>query len=113
MKPVVFCLMIGLLIAEVLHAAESDEQEARNLNLSMAGALINDWCERNWQGASFISIYACNYQYAQLYNFDSSATDFNECIVITGGDIVRIADCMQYRFNAWLESSQAVESEIQ
>ena len=69
--------------------------------LSMAGALINDWCEQQWQVSEYISIHACNYQIAQLYNLDVSAVHFEGCAVASGGDIVRIADCMVGHFNAW------------
>jgi len=72
----------------------------------MAGALISDWCERKWQSSEYISIHACNYQMAQLYNLETSSVHFDECTEAAGGDIVKIADCMVARFGAWLVQEQ-------
>ena len=103
------CLVFCIAVAHGASAGESEDSSARDYNLSMAGALINDWCERNLQTSKYISIHACNYQMAQLYNLDLATTQFDECVVITGGDIVKIADCMLSRFNAWLIQEQLEE----
>ena len=102
-------LVLCLLIANGANAGEAGDSSARDYKLSMAGALINDWCERNLQTSKYISIHACNYQMAQLYNLDLSSGQFDECVVIAQGDIVKIADCMLDRFNAWLVQEQLEE----
>ena len=94
-------LLAGMLVSVSAIAAESDEPQPEDYNLSMAGALINDWCGRQWQDKGYISIHACNYQLAQQYNLEISSAHFSECVVQSGGDIVRIADCMVAQFNAW------------
>lgn len=101
MNRILCCLIVSLTITIANAASEAENSEARGYNLSMAGALINDWCERQWQTSEYISIHACNYQLAQLYNLDISTVHFEECAAASGGDIVRIADCMVDRFNAW------------
>lgn len=101
MNRILACLIVSLTITTAGAASETDDSEARGYNLSMAGALINDWCERQLEASEYISIHACNYQLAQLYNLDISTVHFEGCAVASGGDIVRIADCMVDRFNAW------------
>lgn len=97
------CLVLSLVITEAANAGESENSQAIDYNLSMAGALINDHCGRTWENSEYISIHACNYSLANRYNLEISAEHFNGCAVASGGDIVRIADCMVVRFNAWLE----------
>jgi len=80
----------------------AQEPQAEDYNLSMSGALINDWCERQLQETDYISIHACNYATAQRYNLELSLSHFTECALAAGGDIVRIADCMQAKFNEWV-----------
>lgn len=80
----------------------AQEPQAEDYNLSMAGALINDWCGRQLEETDYISIHACNYGTAQEYNEETSLAHFTECAIAAGGDIVRIADCMQARFNEWI-----------
>ncbi len=99
-------LILSLIVAKAATASEAEEPQAIDYNLSMAGALINDHCERNWQGTEYISIHACNYQLANLYSLDISAAHFDECTVLARGDIVMIADCMVSRFSAWLVQEQ-------
>ena len=110
MNRILFYLVFSILAASTVVANAADDSEAGKMHLSMAGALISDWCERNWQTSEYISIHACNYQFAQLYNLDISTRDFSECVAITTGDIVKIADCMVYRFNAWLPQAQNEET---
>ena len=93
----------GLLLAGGF-AAASEAPDGQGYNLSMAGALINDWCGRQWQTAGYISIHACTYQVAQLYNLDISSGHFVGCAEQSGGDIVQIADCMVSRFGAWAQT---------
>ena len=102
MGRIVCCLIVSLTVTTSGAASESRDSEARGYSLSMAGALINDWCERQWQTTEYISIHACNYQLAQLYNLAVSTVHFEDCAVASGGDIVRIADCMLNRFNLWI-----------
>jgi hypothetical protein len=109
MYRILCCLALCLTVANGANAGEAEDPSARDYNISMAGALINDWCERNLQTSKYISIHACNYQMAQLYNLDLSTAQFDECVVIAQGDIVKIADCMQSRFNAWLIQEQIEE----
>lgn len=101
MNRILCCVIAGLFLATAGVNSQAEEAEPRGYNLSMAGALINDWCERQWQGSGYISIHACNYELAQLYNLAVSSVHFDGCVVASGGDIVRIADCMVSRFNAW------------
>lgn len=84
------------------YASDSNEPTARDYNLSMAGALISDQCEKNWQASNHISIHACNYQLSQAYDWELSSAHFEECTMEATGDIVKIADCMVSRFNTWL-----------
>jgi len=112
MYKILCCLVLGIIVANGINgvnAGEAEDSSARDYNLSMAGALINDWCERNLQTSNYISIHACNYKMAQLYNFDLTTAQFDECVVVAGGDIVKIADCMLSRFNAWLVQKQLEE----
>ena len=88
------CFSGGLALAQ--------EPQAEDYNLSMAGALINDWCGRQLEETDFISIHACNYATAQKHNEETSLSHFTECAIAAGGDIVRIADCMQAQFNEWI-----------
>ena len=106
MKSLLTCLLPALLATASLNAAETYEPQAEDYTLSMAGALINDHCGRNWQSANYVNVHACNYQLANLYTLDTSTTDFAECTVLAGGDIVMIADCMVARFNLWLTENQ-------
>lgn len=106
MNRIICCLFFGLLVTTAANAAESEDSSARDYNLSMAGALINDHCERNLQTSTYISIHACNYQLANLYTLDISSVHFDGCAVASGGDIVKIADCMVERFNAWILTEQ-------
>lgn len=103
---ILYCLLLSLLVNTAANAAETEDSSARDYNLSMAGALINDHCERNLQTSNYISIHACNYQLANLYTLDISAVHFDGCVAATGGDIVKIADCMVERFNAWILKEQ-------
>lgn len=106
MRRILCGLVLILVEVNAVNAAEARIDEGLGYNLSMAGALINDRCERNWQSSGYISIYACNYQFAQLYNFDISSAHFSECAAAVGGDVIRIADCMVERFNAWIEINE-------
>lgn len=83
-------------------AQNANEPTSRDYNLSMAGALISDWCEKNWQISDKLTIHACNYQLSQAYDWELSSMHFEECTVEATGDIVKIADCMVTRFNDWL-----------
>lgn len=96
-----FCLGVCCLLANNPTIA-AEGVHARDYNLSMAGALISDNCERNWQTSSYISLHACNYQLAQHYNLEISQEHFEGCVVIATGDLVKIAECMTERFNQWL-----------
>lgn len=87
-------------------AAEDEGSEAHGYTLSMAGALINDNCERNWKASGYISVFACNYELAQLYNLAMSAQHFNQCAQFSRGDIIKIADCMTNQFNVWITEHQ-------
>ena len=106
MNRILSTLMLTLIVARAVNAGESENSSATDYNLSMAGALINDRCERDWQKSTYISIHACNYQLAHLYNLDISTVHFDECGAVSGGDIVAIADCMVERFNSWLIQEQ-------
>lgn len=107
-----FPLTVVLLCLTVLaHAA--DEHRAQDYSLSMAGALINDWCGRNWESGSYISIHACNYLLANRYGLERSGLDFSECAVATGGDIVAIADCLRQRFDTWVAGAGNLEPPAQ
>ena len=106
MYKIFYCLVLCTALA---NAGEAEDSSARDYNISMAGALINDWCERNLQSSRYISIHACNYQMAQLYNLEISTAQFGECAVLAGGDIVKIADCMLSRFSAWVDQEQLEE----
>lgn len=99
-------LVCSFVFAGVVHAGEAQIEQGLGYNLSMAGALINDRCEKNWQSSGYISIYACNYQFAQLYHLEIASAHFSECAAAAGGDIVKIADCMVARFNAWIAAEQ-------
>jgi len=109
-RQIVFFLLVSSLVSFASAATDDNAAESRNLNLSMAGAVINDWCGRNWQASEFITVHACNYQLAQDYNFVTASSDFNACVEITGGDIVQIADCVLFRFNTWIEQTQGPEA---
>jgi len=95
-------LAFSLCVAAMPDISEAQDWQGEDYSLSMAGALINDHCGRVWQGGEYVSIHACNYQLANLFNLAVSAQHFDECTVLAGGDIVRIADCMVERFNNWL-----------
>lgn len=96
------CLVFSLFVAAATNASETRDWQGEDYALSMAGALINDHCGRVWQGGEYVSIHACNYQVANLFNTAISTQHFEECTVLAGGDIVMIADCMVVRFNTWL-----------
>ncbi len=100
MNRIFTCLAFSLAIATSASAAQ--DWQGEDYNLSMAGALINDHCSRVWQGGEYVSIHACNYRLANQFTVDISAGHFEDCTVIAQGDIVKIADCMVERFNAWL-----------
>lgn len=95
-------LLFYLSAAQAIPAAVAAEPGAEDYTLSMAGALINDHCERSWQDAAYVNKHACNYELANRYTLELSTAHFNECAVQANGDIVRIADCMVARFTAWL-----------
>lgn len=99
-------LIINFVLVTSSQAGEARNEEALGYNLSMAGALINDKCERSWESAGYISIHACNYQLAQFYDMEIASAHFAECATASGGDIVKIADCMVARFNAWVAAEQ-------
>lgn len=90
-------------ISGVSLAAETQFSTARDYNFSMAGALINQSCEATWEQGNDISINACRYRLAQLYNFAVASAHFEECSVAAAGDIVKIAECMTERFQAWIK----------
>lgn len=92
-------LITGLCIAQ--------EPQAEDYHLSMSGALINDWCSRQWQEQGYITQHACNYALSQRYDLEISSTHFSGCAVANGGDIIKIADCMLQRFNNWVAHSEA------
>ncbi|PCI74826.1 MAG: hypothetical protein COB20_14305 [SAR86 cluster bacterium] len=96
------CLAFSLLVAAAASASLAQDWQGKDYNLSMAGALINDHCGRVWEGGEYVSIHACNYQLANLFNVAVSTQHFEECTVLAQGDIVMIADCMVERFNSWL-----------
>ena len=102
--PLAFIL---LLAEQGLAQEELREPGAEDYNLSMAGALISDWCGRQWQEEEFISRHACNYAISQRYDLETSSTHFTDCAVANGGDIIMIADCMTARFNDWIGSALA------
>lgn len=99
-------LFSSLFLNSASFASEAKQPSSQDYNLSMAGALINNWCKRNLQTSEHISIHACNYQLSQRYNLDVSSLHFEECTVAAVGDIVKIADCMDTRFNAWQVQEQ-------
>lgn len=102
MKALLYCLFLSLSMASIAYAQDADEPSAKDYNLSMAGALISDWCEKNWQITNHLTIHACNYELAQNFGWKLSSAHFEECAVEAAGDIVKIADCMVARFNTWL-----------
>lgn len=106
MKRILGSLLISVLVTTAGMARAAEEWQARDYTLSMAGALINDHCQRNWQGGKYINVHACNYELANIYKLELSVPHFDECRVLAGGDIVMIADCMVGRFNAWLVQEQ-------
>ena len=91
--------------------ASAQEPEAQDYALSMAGALINNWCGTRWQDAGYISLHACNYELAQRYNRELSSSDFENCAVANGGDIVKIADCMLERYDIWIAEEFTAEQQ--
>lgn len=102
MKKLPTYLLLSLIAVQTIPAAGAAEPGAEDYTLSMAGALINDHCERNWQDAAYVNKHACNYDLANRYTLELSTAHFSECTVQANGDIVRIADCMVARFTAWL-----------
>ncbi|MFT7471824.1 MAG: hypothetical protein ACI8XU_001720 [Kiritimatiellia bacterium] len=106
MNKIFTCLAFSLVVAVAASASEAQEWQGEDYALSMAGALINDHCGRVWQGGEYVSIHACNYQFANLFSRAISSQHFDECTVLARGDIVMIADCMVERFNAWLEQQR-------
>ena len=91
-------------------AAAGDDTEAHSYTLSMAGALISDNCERNWKASNYVSVYACNYELAQLYSLELSAHHFDQCAQVARGDIIKIADCMTNQFNVWISNHEAAQA---
>ncbi len=105
----VFRAFIGVALAVCCTfslAAEDTDGDAYRYTLSMSGALISDNCERNWQSEGYISVYACNYELAQLYNLSISAAHFEQCAQFSRGDIIKIADCMTNHFNLWIDGQE-------
>ncbi len=98
----IFTSIALVLVVAAAGAGDAQEWQGEDYSLSMSGALINDHCGREWEGGEYISIHACNYRLANLFNAAVSQQHFDECTVIAQGDIVRIADCMVERFNSWL-----------
>jgi len=97
------CLVFSLSVTQVSIASAATEPTPLDYNLSMAGALINDWCGRNWQPSEYLTIHACNYDLSQRFNFAVAEVQFSACATAAAGDIVQIADCMVSRFGRWLE----------
>ncbi len=106
MKRTLSALVISFTLVTTSQAGEDGNGEALGYNLSMAGALINDKCEGGWKDEGYISIHACNYHFAQFYNMEIAGAHFTECATASGGDIVKIADCMVALFNAWVAAEQ-------
>lgn len=101
MKNIATYLIAALLCASV-HAAEQPQTpQAEDYTLSMAGALINDWCQRQWQQSNYVNVHGCNYHLAQQYTLEISAAQFEQCAILSRGDIVQIADCMVEQFGSW------------
>ena len=109
MNRILSCFVFSLSVLPTNYASAADEPSSLDYNLSMAGALINDWCGRNWQNSDYLTIHACNYQLAQRYNFEISEVHFSACANAAGGDIVQIADCMVAQFGTWLEEDRESE----
>ena len=108
----VFKVIRLLPAASVLLLAEpgvAQEPQAEDYALSMAGALISDWCGRQWQEEKFITQHACNYAISQRYDLETSSSQFTDCALANGGDIVKIADCMTASFNDWIVAAPADE----
>ncbi len=101
------CLNVLLAVLPVAAVASDAGTEAHGYTLSMAGALINDNCERNWQASNYVSVYACSYELAQLYNLSISAAHFDQCAEFSRGDIIKIADCMTNQFDVWITQHQS------
>lgn len=110
MTRILCCLIFVLPLTQAIYASEAKEPQAEDYTLSMAGALINDYCGRSWQEADYITIHACNYQLATRYNLATSTRHFDECTVVALGDIIKIADCMVERFSSWLAQPQEDEN---
>lgn len=106
MSRVLSRLVFITLISVGAGTANAQDWQADDYSLSMSGALINDHCSRTWEGGDYISIHACNYRLANLFNASVSSQQFEECTVRSQGDIVRIADCMVERFNAWIAQQE-------
>lgn len=100
-------LMAVVVLSQLSLSGLAQEPKAQDYALSMAGALINNWCSTRWQDSGYISLHACNYELAQLYNRELSSRDFQNCAVANGGDIVKIADCMLERYNTWVTEEVA------
>ena len=110
MNKILASLLLSILTATSVNAADAPERSAEDYTLSMAGALINDHCGRSWQYGEYVNLHACNYQLANLYTLGIASAHFDECTVRARGDIVMIADCMVTRFNAWLDEAQPVNN---
>ncbi len=105
MKVRMLCGIIALCFSATAGQVSAQEEDAQAYALSMAGALINNWCGSNFEAQQFISIHACNYQLAQRYNQGVSSGHFNECARANGGDIIKIADCMLLQFEQWIAAN--------
>lgn len=100
------CLFFTVAVLSLpTHAAETQSSTARDYNMSMAGALINQHCEQSWEASRDISINACRYRISQLYNFAIASAHFEKCTDSAVGDIVKIAECMTEEFAGWVGNS--------
>ena len=107
------CLLTSLTLVRAVNASAAEQPEGIDYNLTMAGSLVSNWCEPNWETQGYLTADACNYQLAQLYNLEVSSVDFGECTVVAGGDIVRIAECMVERFDGWLVEEELEETKTE
>ncbi|GJM14663.1 MAG: hypothetical protein DHS20C12_30660 [Pseudohongiella sp.] len=100
-------LLRGIALAAAVaigpNLAYAQDWQDSDYALSMAGALINDHCGREWQNGEYISVHACNYRFSNLFNSEISTQHFDACRTLARGDIVMIADCMVERFGSWLD----------
>lgn len=109
MKIIRIGLLATLAFGLSSQAAETEFSTARDYGFSMAGALINQHCEETWEEGNDISINACRYRFAQLYNYALASDHFERCTASAGGDIVKIAECMTENFQGWLKLQDTKE----